>query len=371
MKYADLFRALHPDFFSSPHIRAIAPDRVLFEQVLDLHAFSPEALEISVPESITFGLTKVLDQHGVGIIVCDNNENPSREIRNLSLLRQLNVNGIIIAPISENETYNISAEVITFTGNQTYAVYSAPNKKSIRGANGKARVSTNGWIQVFGYEDDWILVQYDITDKHNRIGYIYKNALPRDVEVPELKLKKAAAIVNYNVEVTDDPLVSQTPLAKLTENTRVTCLGTMGTWAYIEAEEKGVLFRGFVPTECLSGTVTTLREANQAIIGSWKLYAGSSINASRIVFNEDGTMTGWSTLESGQEVEWTGTWSIDYYDTNRNRYWNDSEFELTLASGPSVELYGLRICRQSIENGKYKYALVLSDGAKTSGMVFE
>ena len=265
----------------------------------------------------------------------------------------------------------LSAEVITFTGNQTYAVYSAPNKKSIRGANGKARVSTNGWIQVFGYEDDWILVQYDITDKHNRIGYIYKNALPRDVEVPELKLKKAAAVVNYNVEVTDDPLVSQTPLAKLTENTRVTCLGTMGTWAYIEAEEKGVLFRGFVPTECLSGTVTTLREANRAIIGSWKLYAGSSINASRIVFNEDGTMTGWSTLESGQEVEWTGTWSIDYYDTNRNRYWNDSEFELTLASGPSVELYGLRICRQSIENGKYKYALVLSDGAKTSGMVFE
>ena len=303
MKYADLFRALHPDFFSSPHIRAIAPDRVLFEQVLDLHAFSPEALEISVPESITFGLTEVLDQHGVGIIVCDNNENPSREIRNLSLLRQLNVNGIIIAPISENETYNISAEVITFTGNQTYAVYSAPNKKSIRGANGKARVSTNGWIQVFGYEDDWILVQYDITDKHNRIGYIYKNALPRDVEVPELKLKKAAAIVNYNVEVTDDPLVSQTPLAKLTENTRVTCLGTMGTWAYIEVEEKGVLFRGFVPTECLSGTVTTLREANRTIIGSWKLYAGSSINASRIVFNEDGTMTGWSTLESGQEVE--------------------------------------------------------------------
>ena len=82
-------------------------------------------------------------------------------------------------------------------------------------------------------------------------------------------------------------------------------------------------------------------------------------------------MTGWSTLESGQEAEWTGTWSIDYYDTNRNRYWNDSEFELTLESGPSVELYGLRICRQSIENGKYKYALVLSDGAKTSGMVFE
>ena len=131
----------------------------------------------------------------------------------------------------------LSAEVISFTGNQTYAVYSAPNKKSIRGAKGRARVSTNGWIQVFGAEDDWILVQYDISDKQNRIGYIYINALPRDVTVPDLNLKRAAAVVNYDVEVTDDPLVSKTPLAKLTENTKVTCLGTMGTWTYIEGKE--------------------------------------------------------------------------------------------------------------------------------------
>ena len=160
------------------------------------------------------------------------------------------------------------------TGNQTYAVYSAPTKKSIRGAKGKARVSTNGWIQVFGAEEDWILVQYDISDKQNRIGYIYINALPKDVTVPDLNLKRAVAVTNYDVEVTDDPLVSHTPLAKLTENTKVTCLGTMGTWTYIEAKENDVLFRGFVPTECLSGTVTTLREAEKAIVGSWKLYAG-------------------------------------------------------------------------------------------------
>ena len=176
-------------------------------------------------------------------------------------------------------------------------------------------------------------------------------------------------MVNYDVEVTDDPLVSKTPLAKLTENTKVTCLGTMGTWTYIEGTEKDVLFRGFVPTECLSGTVTTLREAEKAIVGSWKLYAGTSIDASRIVFHEDGSVTGRSTLESGREVEWNGSWQLDYYDSNRSRYWNDSEFELTLSRGTSVELYGLRICRQASENGKIKYALVLSDGAKTSGMV--
>ena len=265
----------------------------------------------------------------------------------------------------------LSAEVLPFTGNQTYAVYSAPDGKSIRGAKNRARVSTNGWIQVFGAEGDWILVQYDITKKHNRIGYIYKNALPRGVEVPELELTHVAAVVNYNVEVTDDPLISREPLLKLTENSKVICLGTMGGWTYVEGEQDGKRFRGFVPTECLSGTVTSLTEAKRAIIGSWKLYAGSSIDASRIVLNEDGTMIGVSTLANGREVKWSGSWVLNEYDVNRNRYWNDSEFELTLSRGNAVELYGLRICRQSMENGHYKYALIISDGNKTSDMVME
>lgn len=44
----------------------------------------------------------------------------------------------------------LNAEVMSFTPGQTYAVYSAPDSRSIRGAKGRARVSTNGWIQVFG-----------------------------------------------------------------------------------------------------------------------------------------------------------------------------------------------------------------------------
>ena len=263
----------------------------------------------------------------------------------------------------------LSASLVTFTSNQTYAVYSAPDSKSIRGAKGRARVSTNGWIQVFGSDGDWILVQYDITDKHNRIGYIDKNALPKDVAVPELALTNVPAVVNYDVVVTDDPLVSQTPLARLTENTSVTVLGTMGDWTYIEGVENKVRFRGFVPTACLSGTVTDLREANRAIVGSWRLYAGSSINASRITFREDGTMTGRSALGDGREVEWSGNWSLLDYDPARGRYWNDTEFELTLTRGSAVEQYGLRICRQVKEDGAYQYSLVISDGARTSDMV--
>lgn len=68
----------------------------------------------------------------------------------------------------------LNAEVMSFTPGQTYAVYSAPDSRSIRGAKGRARVSTNGWIQVFGAEGDWLLVQYAITPEHCRIGYIDK-----------------------------------------------------------------------------------------------------------------------------------------------------------------------------------------------------
>ena len=118
----------------------------------------------------------------------------------------------------------LSAEVVSFTADQMYAVYSAPDSKSLRGAHGKAKVSTNDWIQVFGSEGDWLLVQYDITDRHYRIGYIYKNALPEGVTVPELSLTAVSAVTAEAVTVTDDPLKSGSALTSLEESTEVTVL---------------------------------------------------------------------------------------------------------------------------------------------------
>ena len=81
----------------------------------------------------------------------------------------------------------LNAEEMPFTPGQTYAVYSAPDSRSIRGAKGRARVSTNGWIQVFGAEGDWLLVQYAITPEHCRIGYIDRNALPKMFQVEDAR----------------------------------------------------------------------------------------------------------------------------------------------------------------------------------------
>ena len=72
---------------------------------------------------------------------------------------------LTVAPDLPDST-ELQAYPVTFSGNKKYDVYSAPDKTSLRGANGKAKVSTNSWIQVFGTENDWALIQYSIDASH-------------------------------------------------------------------------------------------------------------------------------------------------------------------------------------------------------------
>lgn len=142
----------------------------------------------------------------------------------------------------------LQATEIQFAGGKKYNVYSAPDKGSLRGGKGKAAVSTNGWIQVFGKENGWILIQYSIDSEHYRFGYIDAAALPKKAEVPDLAFNAADAAISYPVSVTDDPLYSQSTLTTLEEGDTITWLATMGDWAYIE----GAGFRGFIPVNALS-----------------------------------------------------------------------------------------------------------------------
>ena len=146
------------------------------------------------------------------------------------------------------EGSELTATEIKFAGGKKYAVYSAPDKGSIRGGNGKAKVSTNGWIQVFGKENGWILIQYSIDSGHYRFGYIDAASLPKKAEVADLDFYRMEATVGYPVSVTDDPLYSQSTLTTLTGGESVTWLATMGQWAYVE----GTDFRGFIPVDALS-----------------------------------------------------------------------------------------------------------------------
>lgn len=141
---------------------------------------------------------------------------------------------------------NLTAKRIQFTGGKKYPVYNGPGTGYGQSGSGKAHVSTNDWIQVFGEEDGWIMIQYDITRDHMRIGWIDADALPSGKTVAQLSFTPIPAVMNAGASLTDDPLGGQEAIGYVREGVTVQWLATMGDWAYIESTD-GSLLRGFVP----------------------------------------------------------------------------------------------------------------------------
>lgn len=56
MNYADLFNTLHPGYFEKAYIRSLPPEEVYDEQILDLHTFCEDAVQLDCPAHITFGM---------------------------------------------------------------------------------------------------------------------------------------------------------------------------------------------------------------------------------------------------------------------------------------------------------------------------
>lgn len=58
INYAEMFEALHPGFFEDDGIRSLPPAFVFDEQILDLHKFCEDAVQVNCPEHIAFGFYK-------------------------------------------------------------------------------------------------------------------------------------------------------------------------------------------------------------------------------------------------------------------------------------------------------------------------
>lgn len=149
----------------------------------------------------------------------------------------------------------LKAQRIKFTGGQKYEVYTGPGANYLRAAGGKASVSTNDWIQVFGSENGYILIQYDISSSQNRFGYIPQSALPKSASVSPLNFNASDARITASCALTDDPLNSQSALAYLSAGDTVKWLAIMGNWVYVEAYGQNA--RGFVPAGSISRTAWT------------------------------------------------------------------------------------------------------------------
>jgi len=138
-------------------------------------------------------------------------------------------------------------ETVTLRANEKYDVYSAPGRDSYRPANGKAEMSTNDWVQIFGQEGSWVLVQYDISAEQMRFGYVDASVLPGNASVRQLQWERIPYVTINDARLTDDPLSSCKTLVQLSAGREVTCLATMGDWLYVEATLSGKTVRGFLP----------------------------------------------------------------------------------------------------------------------------
>ena len=116
-----------------------------------------------------------------------------------------------------------------------YAVYSGPGKQYYREANGKAAVSANDWVQVFGTDGNWVLIQYRVDGPLLRFGYIQTSALQDPDEVPALTLEAVSLADTENEFVTSNPLGLGGQMRFEYSGVSMTRLGTLGDfWMYVE-----------------------------------------------------------------------------------------------------------------------------------------
>jgi len=149
-----------------------------------------------------------------------------------------------------------TAQKVKFTGGQKYPVYTGPGEDYVRSGNGKGLVSTNGWIEVYGQKDGYILIQYSIDSSHYRFGWIDRNALPEGTSVPAMDFAGISADtlseITQDTFLTDDPLFSQNKLCDLKAGQTVSWLAVLNNdWAYVLVNVNGKMMCGFVRTDCI------------------------------------------------------------------------------------------------------------------------
>ena len=143
--------------------------------------------------------------------------------------------------------------------NKVWEVYTGPGRDYGIANDGKARVSTKDWVQVLGGEGGGrILVQYAINDQRLRIGWIDADALVEEDRTYEVCYAPGdnylwrPCHVNRACAVTDDPLLSQSPVVSLPALTKASYLCCMGDWAMIDVATNKGRMRGFVPMDAVA-----------------------------------------------------------------------------------------------------------------------
>ena len=151
-------------------------------------------------------------------------------------------------------------------------VFSAPLENAWRGAKGKAAVSVEEPFSVLGNAQggQWLLIDYPVSKKERRIGWISRPEKYESGESSSLYLGRYLYRVRENAVLTDDPENSRREIRKLLAGETVIVMGTLdagGTnWLYAEAEVNGQPAWGFVAAEKLEPAPIWTAEGDRLIV---------------------------------------------------------------------------------------------------------
>lgn len=149
----------------------------------------------------------------------------------------------------------LTAQPGHFPKNQRYEVYEGPRVEHRRAGSGKAVVSTNGEIMVYGTWLGRMMIEYEVSEGRHRIGWIDADQLPASTleGVPELAFPDGSdpddytcGVVTSNAILTDDPLNSHTGRGALLQGTSVHVLARLGGYYLVEGFFDEQLRMGFI-----------------------------------------------------------------------------------------------------------------------------
>ncbi len=153
----------------------------------------------------------------------------------------------------------LTGAVGQFPKGSTYEVYRGPGQSYGRSANGKASVSTNDTIRVYGIRGDWMLISYGISGGRTRYGWILAAGLPASAResCPELVFPGdggtdfVCATVTENARMTDVTETDEDFIFPLQPGDSVHCLAETEGRVLTETYAYGEPYWGFVPRESL------------------------------------------------------------------------------------------------------------------------
>lgn len=237
-------------------------------------------------------------------------------------------------------TGSFEVQNVKFTGREKYDVYSGPDWDYYRAANGKAAVSTNDWIQVFGHEGDWLLIQYAISGDQMRFGYIPYSAL-NNKGVDALSFSELSAYTYRSVALTNDPLGEKGTVMTLANGESITCLAEMGEWEYIECETgAGQLTRGFIPSNAvtvmnnMSGVTVNEKFSDYSARAEFTFIYSTNVSSGYVGAN------GLESIAIGVTIPYAKSDIVGYRLYYNNTMLCESQFSAAVATNKSIYMQG-------------------------------